>query len=91
MYTQLQGELIASEVVEMHYQHKSFSFQDSPCKSSKILPKAGDIWNDSTCSDIVNSKKSSWLILTKFGTKHPWVKRIQVYSNEGPHPFLGRK
>ena len=24
---------------------------------------------------------------TKLGTKHPWVKRIQVYSNDGPHPF----
>ena len=21
------------------------------------------------------------------GTKHPWVKGIQVCSNEGPHPF----
>ena len=26
-------------------------------------------------------------ILTKLGTKHPWVKGIQVYSNEGPRPF----
>ena len=25
---------------------------------------------------------------TKLGTKHPWVKGIQVCSNEGPHPFL---
>ena len=24
---------------------------------------------------------------TKLGTRHPWVKRIQVCSNEGPHPF----
>ena len=23
---------------------------------------------------------------TKLDTKHPWVKGIQVYSNEGPHP-----
>ena len=26
-------------------------------------------------------------ISTKLGTKHPWVKRIQVRSNEGPRPF----
>ena len=26
-------------------------------------------------------------ISTKLGTKHPWVKGIQVCSNEGPHPF----
>ena len=27
------------------------------------------------------------LISTKLGTKHPWAKRILVFSNEGPHPF----
>ena len=26
-------------------------------------------------------------ILTKLGTKHPWVKVIQVCSNEGHRPF----
>ena len=26
-------------------------------------------------------------ISTNFGTKHPWVKGIQVCSNEGPHPL----
>ena len=26
-------------------------------------------------------------ISTKLGTKHPWVKGIQVCSNKGPHPF----
>ena len=26
-------------------------------------------------------------ISTKLGTKHPWVKEIQVCSNEGPRPF----
>ena len=26
-------------------------------------------------------------ISTKLGTKHPWMKGIQVYSNEGPRPF----
>ena len=26
-------------------------------------------------------------ILTKHGAKHPWVKWIQVRSNEGPRPF----
>ena len=26
-------------------------------------------------------------ISTNLGTKHPWVKEIQVYSNEGPRPF----
>ena len=26
-------------------------------------------------------------ISTKLGTKHPWVKGIQVCSNEGPYPF----
>ena len=27
-------------------------------------------------------------ILTKRGTKHSFVKRITICSNEGPHPFL---
>ena len=26
-------------------------------------------------------------ISTKLGTKHPWVTRIKVSSNEGPQPF----
>ena len=26
-------------------------------------------------------------ISTELGTKHPWVMGIQVYSNEGSHPF----
>ena len=26
-------------------------------------------------------------ISTKLGTKHPWVRGIQVYSNQGPLPF----
>ena len=26
-------------------------------------------------------------VSTKLGTKHPWVKGIQVCSNEGPRPF----
>ena len=26
----------------------------------------------------------TWPISTKLGTKHPWVKEIQVCSNEGP-------
>ena len=26
---------------------------------------------------------------TKLGTKHPWVKGIQGYSNEGPCHFQG--
>ena len=29
------------------------------------------------------------LISTKLGTKHPWVKGIEVCSNEGPRPFQG--
>ena len=29
-------------------------------------------------------------ISTKLGTKHPWVKGIQVYSNGGPRPFPRR-
>ena len=31
--------------------------------------------------------RTTWPISTKLGTKHPWVKGIQVCSNEGPHPF----
>ena len=27
-------------------------------------------------------------ISTKLGTKHPWVMRTQVSSNESPQPFL---
>ena len=29
-------------------------------------------------------------ISTKLGTKHPWVKRVQVCSNERPRPFPRR-
>ena len=31
--------------------------------------------------------RTTGLISTKLGTKHPWVMEIQVCSNEGPHPF----
>ena len=31
--------------------------------------------------------KNQWPILTNLGTKHPWVKGIQVYTNEGLFPF----
>ena len=31
--------------------------------------------------------RTTSLISTKFGTKHPWVKRIQGFSNEGPYLF----
>ena len=27
-------------------------------------------------------------IATKLGTKHPWAKRMQCFSNEGSRPFL---
>ena len=30
---------------------------------------------------------STGQISTKLGTKHPWMKGIQIYSNEGPHHF----
>ena len=32
-------------------------------------------------------KKSSSPEPTKLGTKHPWVKMIQIYSNDGPRPI----
>ena len=32
-------------------------------------------------------KKSTEPISTKLGTKHPWLKGIQVCSNKGPCPF----
>ena len=31
--------------------------------------------------------RTAWPILTKLSTKHPWVKKIQVCSIEGPRPF----
>ena len=31
--------------------------------------------------------RTTGLILSKLGTKHSWMKGIQVYSNEGPRPF----
>ena len=37
-----------------------------------------------TVKNLKNLLKNHW---TKFGTKHPWVKRIQVCSNEGHCPF----
>ena len=33
------------------------------------------------------SSRTTGSISTKLGTKHPWVKRIKVSSNEGPHHF----
>jgi hypothetical protein len=30
--------------------------------------------------------RTTWPILTKLGTNHPWVKGIQVCSNEGDIP-----
>ena len=30
---------------------------------------------------------STGQISTKLGTKHPWMKGIQICSNEGPHHF----
>ena len=38
---------------------------------------------------IAKITKTTEPISTKFGTKHPWVKEIQVCSNEGPRPFPG--
>ena len=29
--------------------------------------------------------KTTWPISTKFGTKHSWVDRIQIFTNKGPH------
>ena len=31
--------------------------------------------------------RTTWPISTKHATKHPWVKKIQVCSNEGSRPF----
>ena len=31
--------------------------------------------------------QNHWANSTKLATNHPWVKEIQVYSNEGPDPF----
>ena len=31
--------------------------------------------------------RTTWSISTKFGTKHYWVKGIQIWSKEGPHSF----
>ena len=31
-----------------------------------------------------DSSRTTRLISTKFGTKHPWVKGIQFGTNEGP-------
>ena len=30
--------------------------------------------------------KATGPISTKFGTKHPWVDGIQIFTNKGPHP-----
>ena len=34
-----------------------------------------------------NLLQNHWTNHNKNGTKHPWVKGIQVCSNTGPHPF----
>ena len=33
------------------------------------------------------SSRTTWLISTKHGTMHPWVKGITISSNVGPCPF----
>ena len=34
--------------------------------------------------------KTTEQILTKFGTKHPWVDVIEIFTNKDPRPFLRR-
>ena len=41
----------------------------------------------SVCFNIFIFSWTTGPILTKLGTKHPWVKGIQFCSNEGPRPF----
>ena len=40
-----------------------------------------------TYSIFIVFSRTTGLISTKLGTKHPWVKGIQVCSTEGPRPF----
>ena len=37
--------------------------------------------------DKIKESASTWPISIQLGTKHRWVKGIQVCSNEGPRPF----
>ena len=45
--------------------------------------------NVSLAPKVVNVQDCILLISLVFGTKHPWMKGIQNYSNEGPRPFPG--
>ena len=49
-----------------------------------IIPRAGD---QKTLKKNIFYSKTSRPITTELGTKHPWVKGIQVCSNEGHSPF----
>ena len=60
-----------------------FKLRASSFFQGEIITK---YWKSLTNLKIVFSRTTG-LISTKFSTKHPWVKGIQVCSNEGPHPF----
>ena len=36
---------------------------------------------------LIFSSRTTYPISTKLGTKHPWMKGIQAFSNEGPGPY----
>ena len=59
---------------------------DSPSFATLVYPLHTRKRCTKLCLKIIFSRITG-LISTKLGTKHPWVKRIQVYSNEGPLPF----
>ena len=75
------------------FEKKSFS---SPLPKSQLNFSYHNLSVVRRCRCIVFINFSHFPILlqnrrTNFnhiGTKHPWVMRIQVWSNEGPHPFL---
>ena len=53
------------------------------CPSSSLLSSSLSL----TFHIFVFFTKTTRPISTKLGTKYLWVNGIQLYSNEGPHPF----
>ena len=54
---------------------------------SLVVRVSVDLW---TFQIIFFLSRITWPIPTRFVTTHPWVKGIQIYSNEGPCPFARR-
>ena len=76
--------------------HAGFTMCNSICFSAHLNWKLKWVFLNTFCLSSVRLltfhifilfTRTTEPMLTKHGTKHPWVKGIQVYSNEKPLPF----